>query len=172
MNIIVRQENAADWRQIRTILTSAFETNAEAKLVEDLRKTAQFVPELALVASVNGEVCGHILFTKVQIITESNSSESLALAPMAVLPSMQQHGIGKQLVKIGLNRAKAIGFGSVIVLGHPDYYPKFGFLPASKYSIYSPWKVPDHVFMALELQRGSLSNVQGVVNYAAPFMEL
>lgn len=115
---------------------------------------------------------GHILFTKVFIQSEGVNKESLALAPMAVLPGMQREGIGKQLIKSGLEKAGNLNYESVIVLGHAEYYPYFGFKPASGYGITAPWKVPDEVFMVLELEENTLSGVQGLVNYAQAFMEL
>ena len=99
------------------------------------------------------------------------SVTSLALAPVAVVPEQQKKGIGSQLIRTALKKAKEIGFQSIIVLGHPDYYPKFGFKPASLWNIRAPFEVPNEIFMALELTENSLENVQGVVHYSKPFSE-
>ncbi len=109
---------------------------------------------------------------KLIIQSEGINKESLALAPMAVLPNHQKCEIGKQLIKSGLDKARRLGYESVVVLGHADYYPKFGFKPASAFGINAPWEVPDEVFMILELKEKALSDVHGLVNYAQAFMDL
>jgi predicted N-acetyltransferase YhbS len=117
-------------------------------------------------------VVGHILFTKVFIQSEGVNKESLALAPMAVLPKLQKEGIGMQLINSGIEKARILGYESIVVLGHAEYYPKFGFMPASKFGIAAPWEVPDEVFMMLELKDNALKNVSGMINYAQAFMDL
>jgi len=97
--------------------------------------------------------------------------DSLALAPVSVAPSFQKKGIGSQLIRAALQKAKELGYHSVIVLGHKDYYPKFGFKKAALWNIKPPFVVPDEVFMAMELTEHSLENVEGVVQYSKAFSE-
>ena len=100
---------------------------------------------------------------------ETAEFASLALAPMAVLPEYQNKGVGSQLVRTGLMQAGSMDHKSVIVLGHPEYYPRFGFAPASRWQIKPPFDVPDEAFMALELKEGALKDVCGVVEYPKAF---
>jgi len=137
-----------------------------------LRKTKKFNPGLSLVAEVQGRIVGHILFYPIEIRSEDKVFPSLALAPMAVLPEYQRQGIGSQLVEEGLKKARKLGFSSVIVLGHAAYYPRFGFEPAGKWGIQPPFEVPDDVFMALELVRDGLKDIQGTVEYPPEFKSL
>ncbi len=171
----IREENKVDYEVTESIIQEAFR-NAEFSnqkehlLVQKLRNTEAFVPSLSLIAESDNHIVGHILFTKVKI--EGNiTKESLALAPLSVLPKMQRQGVGSRLMKYGLIKAKELGFESVIVLGHPEYYKKFGFKSASKWNIKCPFKVPDEVFMALELRETSLNNASGVVRYPDVFTE-
>ena len=172
INMIIREETKYDWAQITKINNVAFGQKDEGILVEKLRTSDAFVEGLSLVAEVDDCVVGHILFTKVQIINDENSFESLALAPIAVLPDFQKQGIGSALIREGLKKATEKGFSSVVVLGHEKYCPRFGFKPASSWNIRPPFQVPENVFMALELQPGSLENVSGVVHYSTPFNDL
>jgi len=150
----------------------AFGHKDEGKLVEKLRTTDAFVEGLSLVAEVDDCIVGHILFTKIKIVNDEKKHESLALAPIAVLPDFQNQGIGSSLVREGLKKAKEKGFKSVVVVGHEKYYPRFGFKPASSWNIRPPFQVPDNEFMVLELEPGSLENVSGVVHFSTPFNDL
>lgn len=167
--MIVRIENENDFEQIHAVNTLAFGKEEEAKLVELLRHSEAYIPQLALVAEKDSVVIGHILFTKIQIVEGKTAFESLALAPMAVLPEFQNKGIGSLLVSTGLQQAKEMGYSSVIVLGHEKYYPRFGFKKASKYEIRPPFDVKDEAFMALELQEGALNGITGCVRYSKSF---
>ncbi|RQO32366.1 GNAT family N-acetyltransferase [Taibaiella sp. KBW10] len=171
MNSHIRPETAADYTAVYTINAKAFTQDGEAKLVAALRHNKDaFIPELSLVAVKGTEVIGYILFTKISIVSiDQKIFESLALAPVAVDPEYQQQGIGKALIQYGLDKAKALGYASVIVLGHEAYYPKFGFVPAVKWQIKAPFEVPENAFMGLELIPGSLTNVSGTVRYAREF---
>jgi predicted N-acetyltransferase YhbS len=173
MEIKIRKETSDDYSAVYALNKEAFEEEGEAKLVDKLRQGKAFIPELSLVATFVNLVVGHILFTKIKIIGDNGvENESLALAPMAVMPKYQKSGIGRQLIRVGLDKARALNFKSVIVLGHENYYPKFGFEPASKWKITSPFEVPDNVFMALELEKGGLKNVSGLVQYPKEFNEV
>ncbi len=170
MKVYIRQENQNDFSAVFAVNQLAFGQYNEAKLVEMLRKSEAYIPELSLVAETDNKIVGHILFTKIKIIhPEKAPTESLALAPMAVLPDHQHNGIGSQLITHGLDIARALQYKSVIVLGHEHYYPKFGFLPAGKWNIQSPYDVPENVFMALELVPNGLNEVSGLVQYPKEF---
>lgn len=176
MNIKVRQEKENDYKLSEIVVEKAFE-NAENSdhrehfLVDKLRKSDAFVPELAFVAELNGEIVGHIMLTKVFIENGENKYNSLALAPVSVLPEYQNKGIGSKLISKGLKTAKEIGFKSVIVLGHDKYYPRFGFKPAKIWEIKASFDVPDSAFMALELEDKGLYGIKGTVVYGKEFFE-
>jgi putative acetyltransferase len=170
MNLKIRQENKADFIEVYEINTLAFGQENEAKLVNNLRESEAFVPELSLVATIDNKIVGHTLFSRIVIIDNNqNEFESLALAPIAVRPEFQQKGIGGQLIRAGLDKARELNFKSVIVLGHEYYYPKFGFVPTDKWKIKAPFNVPPNRFMGLELVIGGLKNVSGTVKYPKEF---
>jgi putative acetyltransferase len=173
-HISIRQETQEDYKEVFEVVGLAFGQDNEAKLVDALRNNSSvFVPQLSVVATNNSNIVGHILFTKINIVNESNrESESLALAPISVRPEYQRKGIGSKLINYGLDAARALQFSSVIVLGHAHYYPKFGFLPAEKWSITSRYNVPSNVFMALELVPNGLQNINGLVKYPKEFESL
>ncbi|HQU96486.1 MAG TPA: N-acetyltransferase [Saprospiraceae bacterium] len=169
--ITIRPETQDDHREVFEINHIAFGQDNESKLVDALRKNqTAFVPELSIVATDNKKIVGHILFTKIIIKDDNgNLNESLGLAPMAVRPELQKRGIGGQLIRKGLEVAKESGFKSVIVLGHEHYYPKFGFQPADKWNLKSPFDIPSNVFMAIELISDGLKNISGTVVYPKEF---
>lgn len=169
--IVVRPEREEDFHEIFEVNRLAFGQDGEAKLVDTLRKNrAVFNSQLSIVAIQNNTMVGHILFTIISIIdNKGNMYESLALAPMAVKPGFQKKGIGGQLIKEGLGAAKKLGFKSVIVLGHEEYYPKFGFEPAEKWNIRAPFDIPSSNFMAIELVNEGLKNTSGTVAYPKEF---
>ncbi|PED06194.1 GNAT family N-acetyltransferase [Bacillus pseudomycoides] len=175
MNIKIRQELEKDYNGAEEVvkqafLNEAFSDRKEHELVNRIRKCDAFIPELSLVA-VDKEVVGHVLLSKVKIVDGDTSVESLALAPVSVAPDYQKKGIGSLLISNVLRKAKELGYHSVIVLGHKDYYPKFGFKPASIWNICAPFEVPDEVFMAMELTENALQNLQGIVQYSEAFSE-
>lgn len=172
MKIQIRPESKNDYQTISMINDLAFGQEAEGILVENLRKNNKFIKELSLVACLGNEIVGHILFFPVSIKSPNAEFETLALAPMSVIPELQGLGIGSQLVQKGLERAKKMGKTSVIVLGHETYYPKFGFKPATEFNISAPFEVPENVFMALEIIEGSLKEIQGCVEYPKEFNDL
>lgn len=171
INYIIRQEKSGDYSEIREINLRAFENEEnEARLVELIRDSEQFIPELSLVAvKDDGEVVGHILFSIINLVTKQGNVPTLGLAPMAVKPDYQNSGIGTALVYEGLRVCKDLGYKHVFVLGHPNFYPRFGFSPASQFEIDSPFPVPDEVFMALEIKKGSLAGLQGRIEYPPAF---
>jgi putative acetyltransferase len=173
-NVTIRSESADDAAEIRSVHESAFGRPHEGRLVDTLRGTEAFQARFSLVAEYELEVIGHILLYPIEILGDDGTMRSgpLSLGPLGVSPTYQNLGIGSSLVREGLERARNAGYESVIVLGHPDYYPRFGFRPASRWRIYPPFDVQDSHFMALELVRGALAGMAGVVVYPPPFDEV
>lgn len=163
----IRDELPSDIEKIWQVNTDAFETDAEAKLVNALRDSG--CRYISLVAEVDGRVVGHIFFSPVQLNGEPNKASIMGLAPMAVMQQYQNSGIGSALVKSGIERCKLEGYDAIVVLGHPDYYPRFGFVPSVRYGIKSEYQVSDEVFMILELNENSLHGPGGVIKYHAAF---
>jgi len=177
MKIIFRQENKNDYAAVFNLIQRAFEKEemsdySEQYLVERLRNSEAFIPELSIVAEINQNIAGHILLTRIKVINNKNEEfESLALAPVSVLPEYQGKGIGGKLIETAHKKAKELGFGSVILLGHENYYPRFGYEIAKKYGIKLPFEVPDENCMAIELIKGALEGVEGTVVYPKAFFE-
>ena len=162
----IRRETEADRAAVRAVNEAAFETPAEADLVEALR--GKDMPLVSLVAEVDGRVVGHILFSPVSL-TEHAHLNFMGLAPMAVVPDYQRKGIGSALVRQGLAHCKDLGCCAVVVVGHPEYYPRFGFAPAGRYGLRCEYDVPAEVFMVAELEAGALSGASGLVRYDDAF---
>jgi putative acetyltransferase len=162
----IRNERPQDAAHIRVVNLAAFETRLEADLVDTLRDQA--TPFISLVAEDAGTIVGHIMFTPVTLVNGPNV-EMMALAPMAVLPPRQRQGIGEQLVLEGLERCRRAGAAAVVVVGHTTYYPRFGFVPGSRFGIGCEYDVPDDVFMVRELRDGALRSVDGTVRYHPAF---
>ena len=164
--MLIRSEKEEDISSVYSLNKSAFESDAEAKLVNVLRSSLDDV--ISLVALDEDTVVGHIMFSPVAIV-DCTEVKLYGLAPMAVNKKQQQKGIGTLLVEAGLKECKAQGISAVFVLGHPNYYPRFGFTPANKFGIQSEYDVPQNVFMAIELVAGSLNEIKGVVKYDSAF---
>ncbi len=162
MQITITHEARNYFDEIRTINDKAFHQSQEATLIESLRKLDGFIPELSLIAFDEDKAIGHILFFPIYIKAKNQKYPTLSLAPMAVLPDYQNKGVGGGLIRHGLVIAKDLGFDSVLVLGHPNYYPKFGFEKASQWNITCPWEVPDEAWMATELTEGALEGNAGM----------
>lgn len=176
MDLTIRQEEPKDYPAVAKLLKSAFqdETHSDQNehlLVERLRNSDAFIPELSIVAELEGKIAGHILLTKIKIWNENESFESLALAPVSVNPNHQKKGIGGQLIRAAHQKAKELGFQSVVLLGHQDYYPKFGYKPAGKYGIKIPFDAPEENCLAIELTKNALKGVSGMVAYPREFYE-
>jgi putative acetyltransferase len=164
-NIVIRDERASDRAMIRRVNEAAFGAIEEADLVEALHAEGSVL--LSYVADRNGEIVGHILFSRMWIDAPTASIAAVALAPMAVLPECQRQGIGTSLIPHGLNALRNQGERIVIVVGHSTYYPRFGFSASLARSLASPF--PPEAFMALELRRGALDGVSGRVRYPRAF---
>ncbi len=169
--VSIRSEEPGDHTQVFKVNSQAFETDLEAKLVEALRGSVE--PLISLVAGVEDRVVGHILFTPVSVDQGSREGAALmALGPMAVLPEFQNRSIGSRLVEEGLARCRALGTEAVFVLGHADYYPRFGFEPARRFALRYKSEELDPYFMVLELLPGALESVSGHVHYSPEFEEV
>ncbi|MCM3572602.1 N-acetyltransferase [Mesobacillus subterraneus] len=168
---IIRPENPNDYTYIRELIVLAFENGEnEASLVELIRESEHFVSGLSLVAAKNeGEIIGHILFSVIHLVTDQGIVPTLGLAPMSVKPDYQNSGIGSDLVNEGIKACRDLGCDHIFVLGHPNFYPRFGFSPTSQFGIVPPFPVPEEVFMALELKKGSLTGLQGKIEYPPAF---
>ena len=167
--MIIRKEEAKDYEEVYFVVKRAFESaehadGNEQDLVNALRKSNAFIPQLSLVAEIDGEIVGHILFTKARI--EDNTV--LTLAPLSVLPEYQRQGIGTALIKEGHRIAKKLGYEYSVVLGSENYYPKTGYLPADTFGIKAPFDVSRKNFMAYKLNDNE-SHIQGIIKYAKEF---
>ena len=176
MEIILRQENKNDFESVFHLIEKAFEKeeysdHKEQFLVERLRKSDAFIPELSIVAEIDNKIVGHILFTKLQIKNESQTFASLALAPVSVLPEFQGKEIGSKLILQGHEIAKSLDYKSVILLGHQDYYPRFGYELCKKYNIKMPFDVPAENCMVIALVEDGLKGISGEVVYPSAFFE-
>jgi putative acetyltransferase len=178
----MRFEHPADVAAIRAVNMAAFPTAAEADLVEILRRALVAASDLtqggaaqgtvpmafvSLVAEIGSDIVGHILFTPMTL--EGDGPAVFGLAPMAVVPARQRSGIGSALVREGLARCRDAGAGAVVVLGHPEFYPRFGFVPASRFGLRCEYEVPDEAFMALEQTPGALAGRAGLARYHPAF---
>jgi putative acetyltransferase len=168
MNLIsIREERSDDAAAIRDLHTAAFEGPVEAKIVDRLRLSC---PDLVSLVAVDGErVVGHILFSPV---TVDDGPVGMGLAPLAVLPEYQRQGIGSALIERGLAALRERCCPFVVVLGHPDYYPRFGFERTSAHGLASQWDgVPDEAFMVLVLDAAAMTGAGGVARYRPEFDE-
>ncbi|PEC82807.1 GNAT family N-acetyltransferase [Bacillus cereus] len=173
--VTIRQEQKSDYRKTEEVVKKAFlneeySDKKEHELVKRIRECDAFVPELSIVV-VDEEIVGYIMLSKITIEKDGASVDSLALAPVSVANGHQKKGIGGKLIVAALEKAKGLGYGSVVLLGHPEYYPKFGFKKASEWNIKAPFEVPDEVFMVKELTENALEGVEGVVQYSSAFAE-
>ena len=177
MNITIRQETAGDFAPVREVVRLAFcnmeeSDHTEHFLVERLRKSEAYIPELSLVAETDDEqIVGHILLSRVTIEDADTVFPALAVAPLSVLPEFQRMGIGGMLIRAAHSKASELGYGAAVLLGHPDYYPKFGYQKASSFGIQFPFDAPDPCCMAIALKEHGLDGVQGMVSYPDAFYQ-
>ena len=175
MSITIRQEEAADAETISALVTRAYQAvpysdHREQFMVERLRMSDAFVPELSLLAEIDDEPVGHILLTKIAVRNERFSTTSLSLAPLSVVPSHQRVGVGNALVRAAHRRAAQLGFRSVMLIGIPNYYERFGYQPMSRYPITVPFAVPERNCMVIALVPDGLVGVGGTVIYPPVWM--
>jgi predicted N-acetyltransferase YhbS len=167
--IEIRPEVPDDYLGISKVNDLAFGRSNEALLVHLLRKLESFDPRLSLVALLGNDLVGHVLMFPVMIQAEQNAFPSLSLGPIAVLPEHQNQGIGSILISTAHQNARELGYTSVILLGHPGYYPRFGYRPASTWGLTNPWGIQGDTFMVIELITGSLEGKAGLVQYPQAF---
>jgi putative acetyltransferase len=167
--LTVRSEQPGDATAVFRVHASAFPTDAEARLVDRLRDAGKAL--VSLVAEDGGEVVGHVLFSPVAVTGPAGTVEGIGMAPLAVLPAHQRRGIGSALIRAGLERCRTASYGFVVLLGHPDYYPRFGFRRARDFGLENEYGA-DEAFMALALRPGGLPAGGGLVRYAPEFAVL
>ncbi|MBW4417801.1 MAG: N-acetyltransferase [Myxacorys californica WJT36-NPBG1] len=166
----VRAEKPEDVEAVRRVNVAAFGRESEAKLVDQLRDVAS---TFSFVAVESEQIVGHVFFSPVAIAGEcADDLLVLGLAPVAVLPGYQRQGIGTLLIRHGLAECARLGCKAVVVLGYPEYYPRFGFTPAKEKGLGCEYAVPDDVFMVLELESGALQGCVGTVKYRSEFNQL
>lgn len=163
--VIIRPESEADRDAIRAVHRAAFGSEEEVELFDRLRDSPAFIPELSLVAELAGRVVGHVILSRARL----DERPVLALGPIGVDPECQRGGIGAALMRAGLDRSVEFGEDLIVLLGHPEYYPRFGFVPASRLGITPPRPWPDEAFMALELRPGGAGG-GGAFAYAPAFV--
>jgi putative acetyltransferase len=165
--VVIREERQVDIAAIREVNDSAFNRTQEGEIVDQLRASCKEL--VSLVATEGEKIVGHILFSPAIIESDGEKVNGMGLAPMAVLPEYQRKGVGAMLVQKGIEKIKEMGYPFIIVLGHPEYYPRFGFEQASIYGIKSQWDVPDEAFMMMILDTAAMSGVSGTGKYREEF---
>ena len=177
MNIRIKQEGKTELPAICKLIETSFadmpeSDHQEHHLVDRLHKSDMYIPDLSLVAkNERDEIVGYILLTRVEVVSASETKTSLAVAPLAVLPEYQNRGIGGMLLREAHKRAAALGYGTALLLGHKDYYPRFGYRKAMEYGIEFPFDVPSEYCQVIELIPGALKSMNGLVRYPAAFYE-
>jgi putative acetyltransferase len=165
--VVIRAETIEDHTEIHSVIESAFGQASEADLFEALRGTAS--PQISLIAVQDNRIVGHIFFSPVSVESAGDIFTAMGLAPLAVLPEFHKRGIGSRLIQEGLMECQRIGHDIVFVVGHPNYYPRFGFTVAKEKGFRCEFPVPDEAFMVAELKPGALSGKQGLVKYLPEF---
>ena len=166
--VTVRPERQDDIAAVRAVNEAAFGQPAEAEIVDAIRERC--ATAVSLVALEAGRIVGHILFSPVRVFGEKASFPGMGLGPMAVVPERQRRGIGSLLVRAGIEAVSQPNCPFIIVLGHPEYYPRFGFVPASQHELSCQWPgIPDAAFMVLILDVVKMRNVGGIVRYRDEF---
>ena len=166
---IIRHEIPSDIDDIYQVNLSAFETPVEAELVNRIR--TERVSMISLVARYEKKTIGHILFTPAEIHNQGATLIIAALGPMAVMPAYQNMGVGSELVRQGIAECRVAGYQAIAVLGHPSFYPRFGFRPSTVFGITCEYEVPEEAFMIMELIPDSLSDISGILKYHVAFYE-
>ncbi|MGA7669455.1 MAG: N-acetyltransferase [Nitrolancea sp.] len=171
-DVSIRPERSGDETTIYEVNRLAFGRESEPKLVDALRASDCFIPELSLVAEQTGRIVAHVLFSRATIRTTGGEIPVLVLGPVAVLPECQNRGIGSQLIEAGLEDAREMGERIVVLIGHPWYYPRFGFKPARPLGIEYPTPIRDEVFMVLELTPDALDDIHGTLALPPAFADV
>jgi len=169
MKVTIRPETRSDVATIKEVCDQAFGRKAEGLLVDRLRALEEFEPALSLVADVGAKVVGYVLLLPVWVRADGAQHLGLTLGPIAVAPAHQGQGIGGQLIQAAHQAGRTLGYPFVVLLGHPGYYPRFGYKMAALWELTNPWGIHNEAFMALELVDGGLAGVSGLVDYPTPF---
>jgi predicted N-acetyltransferase YhbS len=167
----IRTENENDYKAVYDLHFIAFGSREdESKLVERIRQSEGFVPDMSIIAELDNEIIGHVLISKAKVVDNDRHHNVMVLAPVAVKPEFQKQGVGTKLINEGLQRNKDRGIGVILLIGHPSYYPRLGFKPARAYGLeLKLFNVPDEVFMVCELIEGTLSDIKGELIYPKAF---
>ena len=166
----IRPEQPGDEEAIAKVNRHAFGGEEEVEIIAGIRGSEYSIPELSLVAETDGRIIGHIMFSIITLVHFDRPAEKiLSLAPMAVEPEMQNTGIGSALVKAGMDKARELGHTVIVVIGHPEFYPRFGFRQARALGLDVGMEVPDETFMVAGLQPGALQDIGGMVQFSPPF---
>ena len=173
-SMFIRSITPSDYPATKELIVAAFQQSehgyqGEAQIVEKIRQETTYEPELEMVAEVDGKLLGHGLLSPVKIVNEQRTFTGLVLAPLAVLPEFQGQGIGGKLLQELEKQAAKQSYPFISILGHPDYYPRFGYQKASLYNITAPFSVPDEAFLIKALTPEGLVGVSGVVRYSKAF---
>ena len=172
LEIDIRPETENDHVSIRRVNDLAFGRPEEGRLVDNLRQLPEFEPRLSLIAELDGQIIGHVLFSPIYIQGEDGEEyPCLSLGPIAVAPEYQEQGYGGKLIEAGHRAALELDYTAVLLLGHPGYYPRFGYLPAEKWEITNPWQIDDDPWMGIELVKGALECKAGLAIYPDAFNE-
>ncbi|MGM1048746.1 MAG: GNAT family N-acetyltransferase [Bacillota bacterium] len=170
---MIRTEEIQDYSQVEQLLKSAFKSEAEPRLVERIRSSVNFIPELSIVSETDGHITGHIMLSVAEVIDDDQSYRVACLAPLAVEPTLQRKGIGGALIREALNRCQQFNIPLVFLIGHPSYYPQFGFVKAGHYGFQlKQFEVPEEVFMVYEIEAGALNRLKGEFRYSDAFLDL
>lgn len=175
-SIVIREEVQEDQARVFQLVKEAFideeySDHKEQYLVERLRKSDGFIPELSLVAIINFKIVGFVLLTKAAIKNEKRLHTTLVLAPVAVDKAFQNRGVGATLISFAHKKASLMGYGSIVIIGHKHYYPKFGYQKASKFGIRFPFEVPDENGFVIELKKDELLGIEGELVYPKEFFQ-
>lgn len=171
--MIIRTEDVKDYEEVYKLNYLAFGNREdESKLIERIRLSEGFIPELSIVAEIGNEIVGHILLSRATVEGQDEQFTVIVLAPIAVKPAYQKQGIGSKLIEEGIKRCKSLGYAMIFLIGHPTYYPRFGFQPARQYGLdLKQFEVPDEVFMVYEVEAGKLKETKGELKYPNTFLE-
>ncbi|CAM4479164.1 GNAT family N-acetyltransferase [Paenibacillus tarimensis] len=167
----IRTETVEDYDEVYKLNYEAFGNREdESELIERIRKSKAFVSDLSIVAEAGEQIIGHMLMSRALVEDHDNQYDVIVLAPIAVRPQYQRQGIGRMLIEEGIRRCRALGYGIILLIGHPTYYPKLGFQPARKFGLeLKQFVVPDEVFMVYEVEDGELNEIKGELKYPEAF---
>lgn len=176
LDLQIRQEQESDYKAVESVVESAFRSmkyseQTEHLIVNRLRNSSAFVPELSLVALLDQTIIGHILISKVLVKNKDAQFEILSLAPVSVNPSFQLRGVGTALIERAHEIAKSLDYKAIVLIGHKDYYPKFGYVQSDQFGISFPFDSAAENCLVKELKTGALENISGCVQYPKEFME-